>query len=149
MKYLSVFFIAVTSIFLTSCGQGDVLRVDEAVINLSPVDGNPASGYLTVHGGPNDVDLLSVTADDAIRVEMHETVEDNGMASMQMIKKVPIPAGDIVTFEPGGKHLMIWGVGGGSIHRGTLSLVFIFSNDDRIAFDAVIRKVGDPAPTEK
>lgn len=149
-KQISIFFAALAAVFLTACGQGDVLYVDEAVVNLSPVDGNPSSGYATIHGGPEDVSLVSVTADDVMRMEMHETVEEDGMARMKNLDKALIPAGETVKFEPGGKHLMIWGVGGGSIARGTLRMIFIFSNDDRIQVDAVIQQVGGaPAATEE
>lgn len=133
---------------LSACGQGDVLYVDEAVVNLSPVDGNPSSGYFEVHGGPEDVELVGVTSDDVVRLELHETVEENGVSVMQPVKSVPVPAGDTVKFEPGGKHLMIWGIGNGSISRESLKMIFIFSNDDRIEFDAVVRKMGDPAASD-
>ncbi|MEP2103589.1 MAG: copper chaperone PCu(A)C [Parasphingorhabdus sp.] len=141
-KQLSIIFASLAVIFLSACGQGDVLRVDEVVVNLSPVDGNPSSGYMTIHGGPDDVSLVSVIADDVMRMEMHETVEKDGMAQMQTLKEVAVPAGEKVKFEPGGKHLMIWGVGGGSIHRGSLRMIFIFSNDDRIQVDGIIKQVG-------
>jgi len=141
-KLFSIFSATIAALFLTACGQGDVLLVEKAVVNLSPVDGNPSAGYFTVRGGPEDVTLVAVTADDSMRLEMHETVEEDGVSKMQAVEKVAIPSGGTVKFEPGGKHLMIWGVGNSSIQRGTLRMIFIFSNDDRIQFDAVINKVG-------
>ncbi len=148
-KQISVIFASIAALFLTACGQGDVLLVDEAVVNLSPVDGNPSSGYFTVRGGPEDVTLVAVTADDTQRLEMHETVEEDGVSKMQPLTNVPVPAGGTVKFEAGGKHLMIWGVGSTSKKRGTLRMIFIFSNDDRIQVDAVIKKVGGAAPGGK
>ncbi|MEW4466441.1 copper chaperone PCu(A)C [Parasphingorhabdus sp. JC815] len=145
MKQFSIIFASLAALFLNACGQGDVLLVEEAVVNLSPVEGNPSAGYFTVRGGPEDVSLVGVTADDVLRLEMHETVEEDGVAKMRPVNNVPVPAGGTVKFEPGGKHLMIWGVGSGSIKRGTLRMIFIFSNDDRIQFDAVINKVGGAA----
>lgn len=143
-KQLSIFFASLAAVFLASCGQGDVLLVKDVVVNLSPVDGNPSSGYATIQGAPKDVTLVSVTADDVMRMEMHETVEEDGMTKMQNLEKALIPAGGTVKFEPGGKHLMIWGIGGGSVAQGTLKMLFIFSNDDRIEVNAIIRKIGAP-----
>ncbi len=148
-KQLSIFFASLAAVFLSSCGQGDVLRVDDVVVNLSPVDGNPASGYATIYGGPEDVTLVSVTSDDVMRMEMHETLDQDGMASMQSIKSVPIPAGEKVKFEPGGKHLMIWGVGGGSVAQGSLKMLFIFSNDDRIEVQGIVKKIGAADSSDK
>ena len=149
-KHLSIFFAGLAAVFLTSCGQGDILYVSDVVVNLSPVEGNPSSGYAKIHGGTEDVTLISVTADDVMRMEMHETVEEDGVAKMQNLEKALIPAGETVTFEPGGKHLMIWGIGGGSVAQGTLKMIFIFSNDDRIVVNAAIKKIGAPdSETEK
>ncbi len=148
-KHLSIFFAGLAAVFLTSCGQGDVLLVKDVVVNLSPVEGNPSAGYATIEGGPDDVSLVSVTADDVMRMEMHETVEENGMAMMKTLGKVPIPAGKTVKFEPGGKHLMIWGIGGGSVAQGSLRMIFIFSNDDRIQVDATIKKAGAAAADDE
>ena len=146
MNKISIMLAASASILLSSCGQEDVLYADKAVVNLSPVEGNPSAGYMSLHGGRTDVALVGVTSDDVLRMEMHETVDKNGMASMNKLKSIPVPAGKTVKLEPGGKHLMIWGVGEGSKQRGLLKVTLIYSNDDRIEIDAVVKKAGDPAP---
>lgn len=147
MNKIATIFAASTSLLLASCGQGDVLYADNAVINLSPVESNPSAGYMDLHGGRVDVSLVGVTSDDVLRMEMHETTEDNGVMSMAKLKSIPVPAGETVKLEPGGKHLMIWGIGEGSKKRGLLTMTLIYSNDDRIKIDAVIKKVGEAAPT--
>ncbi len=142
MKQLSVFFVGLASLVLASCGQGDVLFADDAVINLSPVDDNPSAGYMTLHGGRQDTELVSVVSDDVLRLEMHETVTTDGVATMKPLKSVAVPAGGKVKFEPGGKHLMIWGIGQGSRNLGLLRMTLIYANDDRIQIEAVIKKQG-------
>lgn len=149
MNKISIMLAASASFLLASCGQGDILFADKAVVNLSPVEGNPSAGYMELHGGRVDVELVGVTADDVLRIEMHETTEENGMASMAKLKSIPVPAGKTVKLEPGGKHLMIWGMGEGSKKRGLLTMTLIYSNDDRIEIDAAVKKVGDPAPVSE
>ncbi len=146
MNKIAIMLAASASFLLASCGQGDVLHADKAVVNLSPVEGNPSAGYMDLHGGRIDVALVGVTSDDVLRMEMHETVEKDGMASMAKLKSIPVPAGKTVKLEPGGKHLMIWGVGEGSKKRGLLTMTLIYSNDDRIEIDAVVKKAGEAAP---
>jgi copper(I)-binding protein len=146
MNKISIMLAASTSLLLASCGQGDILYADKAVVNLSPVEGNPSAGYMDLHGGRVDVDLVSVISDDVLRMEMHETTEKDGMMSMAPLKSIPVPAGKTVKLEPGGKHLMIWGVGEGSKKRGLLTMTLIYSNDDRIEINAVVKNAGDPAP---
>lgn len=146
MNKFATMLAASASIFVASCGQGDVLYADKAVVNLSPVEGNPSAGYMNLHGGRTDVALVGVTSDDVLRMEMHETSEKNGMMSMDKLKSIPVPAGKTVKLEPGGKHLMIWGVGAGSQQRGLLKMTLIYSNDERIEIDAVVKKPGEAAP---
>lgn len=146
MNKIAIMLAASTSLLLASCGQGDILYADNAVVNLSPVEGNPSAGYINLHGGRVDVDLVSVISDDVLRMEMHETTEKDGMMSMAQLKSIPVPAGKTVKMEPGGKHLMIWGVGEGSKKRGLLTMTLIYSNDDRIEINAVVKNAGDPAP---
>lgn len=146
MNKIAIMLAASTSFLLTSCGQGDILFADKAVVNLSPVEGNPSAGYMNLHGGRVDVSLVGVTSDDVLRMEMHETVEKDGMASMAKLKSIPVPAGKTVKLEPGGKHLMIWGVGEGSKKRGLLTMTLIYSNDDRIEINAVVKNAGEAAP---
>ena len=146
MNKISIMLAASTSLLLASCGQGDILYADKAVVNLSPVEGNPSAGYMDLHGGRVDVELVSVISDDVLRMEMHETTEKDGMMSMAQLKSIPVPAGKTVKLEPGGKHLMIWGVGEGSKKRGLLTMTLIYSNVDRIEINAVVKNAGDPAP---
>lgn len=146
MNKISIMLAASATFMLASCGQGDVLYADKAVVNLSPVDGNPSAGYMDLHGGRVDVELVGVTSDDVLRMEMHETTEEDGMMSMAKLKSIPVPAGKTVKLEPGGKHLMIWGIGNGTKKRGLLKMTLIYSNDDRIEINAVIKKAGDPDP---
>ncbi len=142
MRVVQTLLAVSASIALASCGQGDILYADNARINLSPVDDNPSAGYLDLHGGRVDTALVGVTADDVVRLEMHETVETDGMMQMQMVKSINIPAGETVKLEPGGKHLMIWGLSESARNRGTMPLTLIYSNDDRIKVIAEIKPAG-------
>lgn len=47
-----------------------------------------------------------------VRVEIHETTEEDGMMRMQPLARVTIPAKATVSFAPGGKHLMLFGFDG-------------------------------------
>lgn len=121
------------------------LYVDQAVIRLSPNANAPSAGYFTVHGGSDPVTLRDVTAEAAVRVEMHDSVTTNGMMAMKKLDSVDIPAKTVVKFAPGGKHLMLWTVNPAVAATGKVTLTFIFSNGDRILVDAAVQKTGAPA----
>ncbi len=137
-------------ILLSGCGHKPALRVDEAILKLSPVDSNPSALYFTVHGGPKDVSLLRVDTPSALRTEMHESMMDHGSGAMAMqpMDKVLIPAKGKVEFKQGGKHVMVWGVNYRARRLGTIATEYVFSDGSRIAVDAVVQEMDGSIPDE-
>ena len=136
---------------LTACGAPAATYIDQAWIRLSPNKDRPSAGYFVAHGGDSATRLRGVLTDYALKVEMHESVEENGVMTMKPINSVDIPAKGTVTFAPGGKHLMLWGVNDTAISRGKMQLTFLLDNGDRLLVDAVIRKpegAAAPAPAD-
>ncbi len=136
---------------LSACGSPPKLRVDNARLILSPVDSNPSGLYFTVHGGTEDVYLFRVVSDSAIRSEMHESGKDSKTGAMTMTAQdqILIPAKSKVEFKQGGKHVMMWGVNLRARKLGEMPLEFVFSNGDRILYDAVVQEVDGTIPDER
>lgn len=128
---------------LASCADPQPLYVDQAWIQLNPNPSAPAAGYFVVHGGEQAVQLLRITSDGAMRIDMHQSVMTNGMMTMEPVDSIDIPAKGTVRFEPGGKHLMIHTINPAYLQQGKLTLTMLFSNDDRLIVDAQIK--GAPA----
>ncbi len=79
------------------------------VVVTAPAPGmSMAAGYLEIsnHSGA-DIRITRVSSPEYRSVEMHETVVENGIASMRAIPVLEIADGDTVAFERGGKHLML------------------------------------------
>lgn len=126
---------------LAACQPPAQLLVEKAVVQLSPVADSPSVLYFTVRGGPEDTALRSITSPSILRLEMHETVEENGMSMMKPISRVAIPTRGKVEFEPGGKHVMVWGVDPGAQKAGKATFFFSFSNGEKIEVDAQIKTI--------
>ena len=148
MKPFAILALAITALTLTACeenlGKGPQLNVVSGHIVMGATPDRPAVGYFTVTGGPRDVKLMAVTADLAQRVEMHESVKENGVVTMKPLASAAVPAKGKLEFKPGGKHLMIWGINGAAVRAGKLPMAFVFTNNnnERILFDLPIK----PAP---
>ena len=73
--------------------------------------GTTGAGFMTLANpsGPADT-LVAVETPLARQVQIHQSSMTGGMASMQALKSVAIPAGGSVTFAPGGYHLMFLGL---------------------------------------
>jgi copper(I)-binding protein len=102
----------------------------------------PAAAYLEIVGGPQADALLGVTSPAAATVEVHETTTDSsGMTGMHPIERLEIPAGAIVTLEPGGYHLMLMSVVEGAIEVGkTVELRLTFETAGEIVVQAEVRE---------
>jgi periplasmic copper chaperone A len=143
MKAFPLAAAAFAALTLAACGeaQGErqILRVVSGHVAMPATPDRPAAGYFTVEGGSAPVELVAVTADLAQRVEMHETVKEDGMTAMRELKSAAVPVQGKLEFKPGGNHLMIWNINGAAVRAGRLPMVFIFSNNERIMFDLKIK----------
>ena len=72
--------------------------------------GTTGAGFMTLTGGGAADSLVGVTSPAARKVEMHRSSVSGGVASMQAVRAVAVPAGGSVTFAPGGYHLMFLGL---------------------------------------
>ena len=126
-----------------SCGRPPELRVNNAVLKLSPVDNNPSALYFTIHGGAGDVSLLRITSPSILRSEMHDTVSDpkTGIVTMAKIDRLKVPAESKIEFKRGGKHVMLWGVNLVARRLEKIDVDFVFSNGDRIRVTAPVEKI--------
>jgi hypothetical protein len=67
----------------------------------------PAGGYFTLHNASQtSVTLTGASSPGCGMLMLHKSESMNGMASMEDVKSVPVPAGGFVAFAPGGYHLM-------------------------------------------
>lgn len=145
MKPFAILALAVPLLALTACGEnlgkGQQLNVVSGHIVMGATADRPAVGYFKVEGGPQPVELVAVTAELAQRVEMHESVKENGVVTMKPLARAAVPAKGTMEFKQGGKHLMIWGINGAAVRAGKLPMAFVFTNNnnERILFDMVIK----------
>ena len=68
------------------------------------------AGYMRIENDTNDPQrIVGVESEVFTAIEIHETVEKNGMMSMQPLLPLVIAAGKTVELAPGGIHLMMMG----------------------------------------
>lgn len=95
--------------------------------------GTTGVGFLTLENpGARPDALLSVETSGARQVQIHQSSVSGGMASMQMVSRVPLPAGSRVTFAPGGYHLMFLGLTKRLQIGDSLSATLVFASGERI-----------------
>ena len=135
------------ALLLAGCLKPAEIEVEDAWVRLPAVAGRPAVGYFTLHGGEQATRLDAVNADRAQRTEMHESMAGGGgMTTMRPIRAVPLPANGTITFAPGGKHLMLFGVNAALQPGGYTLFNFTFADGSRMERKAWAIGASDPAP---
>lgn len=104
-------------LLLTACNKPPAgIRIDDAWVRASAVTSPMGetnnmpmtAAYLLITNDSHNTDRLLGAESAAARVvEIHQTVMQNDVASMQHMPSVEIPGGGTLKFEPGGYHLML------------------------------------------
>src|SRR3546814_9174696 len=85
------------------------VSVENAWVRLPAVKGRPGAAYFTLHNENGPDRLVGITTSKAERVELHDSVMKNGMMTMAPLEAATIAGDGSLTFEPGGKHAMLFG----------------------------------------
>lgn len=132
--------VVVTLQTLAACSGGAAAPQVSDAWARPAANGMDTAAYFTVTGAPGQADaLLSVSSPAADMVQIHETSTDaDGMTGMHPIDRVEIPAGETVTFEPGGLHLMIMGLPDPLVGGSTLELDLVFERAGTVVVQASV-----------
>ncbi|MDT8893822.1 copper chaperone PCu(A)C [Halomonas sp. I1] len=87
--------------------SADGLDVTDARMRVLPGD-TPAAGYFRLgNTSDNTVVLVGARSDAFGRVELHRSMNKDGMASMAPVSRLEVAPGEELTFAPQGYHLML------------------------------------------
>jgi hypothetical protein len=111
---------------------GDLV-IDHPVARTTTATAMSGAGYLVVTNTGNTDDTLLAVRADFPRVMMHDTETVDDIATMFHIDSLVIPAGETVTFAPGGKHVMFMGLDGDPFEEGeTVPATLVFEKSGEI-----------------
>jgi copper(I)-binding protein len=116
---------------LAGCGKTDKAppvaaepEVTEGKLVLPAVAGNPGAAYFSVkNNGAEPASLAGASVEGASKAELHET----SAKSMAPLTTVTLGPGASAAFEPGGKHVMVFGVSKALKPGDTVKLTLFFS----------------------
>lgn len=137
MKHLIV--LAALAVFAGGCSEAGAPLVASDVVIKKPMPGMKMSaGYLTLSNNSKDpVAITHVTSPQFGAVEMHESIDEDGVSRMVQIENLTIPPESVVTFKRGGKHLMMMRP------SGALDVVAIsFHSGDTVVLTIEVTPVG-------
>ncbi len=101
----------ITLLAMTACtamAGVAAISVSHPWIRLLP--GNlPLAGYFDLRNtGPSALSLIGASSAEFARIELHRSMQMQGMDRMVPVGHVTVPGGAQVRFAPGGYHLMLF-----------------------------------------
>ena len=91
--------------------KAGTVQISQVWARPTLVPGQPTGVYLTIENATKmDVRLLHVRAKGADRAEMHDNVHTDGIVRMVPLGDLVVAAGGMEQFQPGGKHIMVFGL---------------------------------------
>jgi RNA polymerase sigma factor (sigma-70 family) len=99
---------AVLVVGITACGGDDEIAVEGVWARTSPKMATNGAAYMQITSPIDDALVgASASSDVAKMVQVHEVVmDDDGAMMMQETPEVELPAGETVSLQPGGYHIM-------------------------------------------
>ncbi len=113
--------------------QATHIVVEQCWVRLLP-NTVPSAGYFIIHNeGTEDVELIAAATPSYDQVMLHETIENKGMAKMQTVEKIKVPAQSTLEFKPGGLHAMYEQPTAALTLGGSMDLELLFSTKQKIS----------------
>lgn len=119
---------------------GEVTTIADAWVKSADEGMTAAFGELR-NTGSDDVTVVSVQTEASSMLELHETVE-NDAGQMVMREREGgflIPAGGLLTLEPGGNHIMLIDLTGPLLAGEEVTFTLTFSDRSTLVFAAVVK----------
>lgn len=145
---IRAWFLVLVAVLTTACSggsdaQGELKMLDGWVRSPIPGRTNTAAYISLSNASDSDWTLVSVTTDQAARVELHQHSEDGGMMRMRKVDSVTIAAGRSMELMPGGYHLMLFDIGEHLAHVKAVAFEFTAADGRQARFLLPLRSVLD------
>lgn len=115
------------------------VHIDGATVRIMPPTLTNTAGYLTLtNRGKTTLSLVSASSSFAQKVEIHGHEMVDGVMHMFKKERVSISPGQQAVFQPGGLHLMLFGINPHYRHVEQIDLQLTFSDGSVVKVDASV-----------
>lgn len=124
---------------------GDEIQVTDAWVREVPPASTVTAAYLKITNEGDKADKLTgVSSAIAGSAQIHTTsVDDKGVAKMEMQDSIDIPAGETVALEPGGTHIMLIDLKEPVMGKDEVELDLTFENAGEVEVKAHVMGLDD------
>ncbi|MBE9567654.1 MAG: copper chaperone PCu(A)C [Proteobacteria bacterium] len=133
----------ISSSFFVAAAHAEIigLSVEDAWIAEAPPVSKVMAGYMQLsNSGTQAIVIKKAQSDTYSSIELHETLNANGMASMVRHETIEIPADGHIELKPGGKHLMLFNPVKRLLDGDTVDIKFVSDNGQQQVFSIKVKK---------
>jgi periplasmic copper chaperone A len=130
------------ALVLAGCGSRSAgsLRVETPWIRAA-AGGDNSAAFMTIRNGGSQADrLVAAECPAAMMVEIHQSMEKDGMAMMSPVSAIEAPSRGQVELKPGGYHVMLMQLKKDLKPGDKVELTLTFAKAGRVAVTAEVRK---------
>ena len=121
--------------------QAAELDVVEPWVALAPPGAHATAAFMTLRNpGEQAVDLVAATAEGFRAVELHRSINENGMHRMIEQERITVPAGGSVRLAPGGYHVMLIGPEAELTEGAVLTLDLTLGDGSELSVQAPVKR---------
>lgn len=130
------------------CSARAGAAVSDAWARATPPNAPSGAVFLTLEGDADGDRLVAASSPVAETVELHTHLRepDTGIMRMRPVEAIAVPAGETVTLQPGGRHIMLIGLTETLEQGGTLPLMLTFEKSGALEVEAMIMAPGATGP---
>lgn len=117
------------------------LQINDAWIREAPPTASVHAAYMTlVNSGTEAVLIDSVSSPDFAGAEVHRSWIEDGVARMQPVSKLEVPANGALALEPGSYHLMLFNAKRPLLAGDSVTLLLHLANGNPVVVTAPVRR---------
>ncbi len=128
-------------IVTSNCQPADELEIDGAWVRATPPNRDVTAAYLVIRNlSDQPRELLSVETPAAEYTELHTMRQVDDMMEMKKIEHLVVPPQGAAVLEPGGNHIMLFGVSRSLAEGDSVSLTLRFADQSTRTVTAEVLK---------
>lgn len=127
---------------IASAQAVDEVVVEGAYVRAVPPGQSNSAAFLKISNkGSTDHALVAGSSSAAKAVELHTHTMDGGMMRMRQVEKIDVPAGETVSLQPGGLHLMLIGLQQKLVPKESITLTLRFEDGSETTMKVPVHKL--------
>jgi copper(I)-binding protein len=134
-------FVLLAVVSLARAG-GAIDATDAWLRGVPPGQENSAAYMTLVNTSTSPQTVVAVSSPRARAVEIHESWQEDGMWRMRRLAELPVPAGGKAVLQPGGVHLMVFGLKDTPGSGEKISFQLRLDSGETVSVEAEVRAPG-------